>query len=302
MVGGSGSPRTDAQFDFGRARRRQALEQLAARLRRLPDDVNTMLPFEDVVAAYGYVSERDLGLQLIDLDTIVGSVGRGQDFDRSFRPLTSRVRPRWERIAAAHRRGEAMPAIDVYRIGGLHFVRDGHHRVSVARQLGLDKIEAHVIEVITRVDAGDSVRLAQLPLFSHKRLFEERVPLPEEDRVAIKLTDEWRYAALAEGVEAWGFRAMQERQTWMSRAEVARAWFEDEYQPVVALLRDADLVGSGTETEAYIRIATLRYLLLQTHRWDDEVVERLRAELAKPRPAVDDTLVHRLRSELRSQS
>lgn len=300
MLGSSGSPRTDAQFDFVRARRRQALERLAVRLRRLPDDVNTMLPFEEVVAAYGYVSERDLGLAVIALDTIVGSVGRGQDFDRNFRPRSARVRPRWERIAAAHRRGEAMPPIDVYRIGALHFVRDGHHRVSVARELGLDTIEAHVVEVITRISAGDSLRLAELPLLGHQRLFEERVPLPEADRACIKLSDEWRYAALAEGVEAWGFRAMQERQTWMSRTEVARAWFAEEYRPAVALLREADLVGSGTETEAYMRMVTLRYLLLQIHRWDDEVVERLRDELAKPRPAVDDTLVHQLRRELRS--
>ena len=157
-----------------------------------------------------------------------------------------------------------------------------------------------MIEVITKIPASDSLHLAQLPLLSHKRLFEERVPLPEEDRVAIKLSDEWRYAALAEGVEAWGFRAMQERQIWMSRVEVARAWFDDEFKPVVALLREADLIGSATEAEAYIRIVTLRYLLLQTHHWDDEVVERLRAELAKPRPAVDDTLVHQLRRELRT--
>ncbi len=300
MLGGSGSPRTDAQFDFVHARRRQALERLSARLRRLPDDVNMMLPFEEVVAAYGYVSERDLGLQVIDLDTIVGSVGRGQDFDRHFRPRTTRVRPRWERIAAAHRRGEAMPPIDVYRVGELHFVRDGHHRVSVARELDLETIEAHVVEVVTRVSASDVVRAGQLPLVNHRRLFEERVPLPQADRACIALSDEWRYAALAEGVEAWGFRAMQERRIWMSRTEVAAAWFEDEYRPVVALLREAELIGPGTETEAYIRIVTLRYLLLATHEWDDEVVERLRQELAKPRPAVDDTLVHRLRRELRS--
>ena len=258
-----------------------------------------MLAFEDVVAAYGYLSERDLGLHVIALDTIVGSVGRGQDFDRQFRPRSARVRPRWERIAAAQRRGEAMPPIDVYRVGELHFVRDGHHRVSVARELGLETIDAHVVEVLTRVSASEVVRAGQLPLVNHQRLFEERVPLPEADRARIALNDEWRYAALAEGVEAWGFRAMQQRSTWMSRTEVAAAWFEDEYRPVVALLRDADLIGPGTETEAYIRIVTLRYLLLATHEWDDEVVERLREELSKPRPAVDDTLVHRLRRELR---
>ncbi|MFL5868674.1 MAG: hypothetical protein ACJ766_16355, partial [Thermoleophilaceae bacterium] len=78
----------------------------------------------------------------------------------------------------------------------------------------------------------------------------------------------------------------------------ASAWFEDEYEPVVEMLREADLIGRGTETEAYMRVATLRYLLLRTHEWDDEVIERLRGELDKP-SWDEDTLVRRLRKELR---
>ena len=99
--------------------------------------MNVILPFEEVVAALGRRGERRLGLQAIALDSIVGTVDRGREFDRSFRPTIGRVRTRWERIATAQRRGEAMPPIDVYRIGELHFVKDGHHRVSVARALGL---------------------------------------------------------------------------------------------------------------------------------------------------------------------
>ena len=84
----------------------------------------------------------------------------------------------------------------------------------------------------------------------------------------------------------------------MTREQVAGTWFREEYEPVVAMLREADLIGRGTETEAYMRVATLRYLLLRTHQWDDEVIQRLRGELAHP--AVDeDTLVRRLRKELR---
>ena len=73
-----------------------------------------------------------LGLQMIELDTVVGTVDSRRDFDRRFRPTSTRVRERWERLALAQRRGEAVPPIDVYRVGDLHFVRDGHHRVSIA--------------------------------------------------------------------------------------------------------------------------------------------------------------------------
>src|ERR671915_6797 len=147
----TGLPQADAQFDFGRARRRRALARISARLRMEPSDVNVILPFEEVVAALGRRGERRLGLQTIELDSIVGTVDRGREFDRRFRPTSGRVRSRWERIATAQRRGQAMPPIDVYRIGDWHFVKDGHHRVSVARALGHDTIDAHVTEVQTAV-------------------------------------------------------------------------------------------------------------------------------------------------------
>ena len=241
--------------------------------------MNLILPFEEVVEALGRRGERSLGLQTIPLDSIVGTVDRGREFDRSFRPTSSTVRPRWERIAAAQRRGEAMPPIDVYRIGDLHFVKDGHHRVSVARALGNDVIDAYVTEVQTAVEPGGEVRPASLPLRSHERVFYDRVPLPPEARRRIKLSHpEWQYAALAEGVEAWGFRVIQGRGELMSREDVAKAWFRDEYLPVVQMLREAELIGHESETEAYMRVASERYLLLRTHVWDDAVIERLRRE------------------------
>jgi hypothetical protein len=145
----TGSPPLDAQTDFSRARRRRALGRLAARLRRKPADFDSILPFEDVVRELGHRGERRLGLQTIPLDSIVGSIDRTRDFDRSFRPTSRRTRGRWERMATAARRGEAFPPIDVYRIGDLHFVKDGHHRVSIARAQGLPDIDAYVTEVLT---------------------------------------------------------------------------------------------------------------------------------------------------------
>jgi hypothetical protein len=294
----TGLPSADAQYDFSRARRQRALARMSARLRRA-DDVNQILPFEEVVQALGRIGERRLGEQLIPLDSIVGTVDRSREFDRAFRPTSPRVRERWQRINLAQRKGQAMPPIDVYRIGELHFVKDGHHRVSVARAFGHRDISAYVTEVLTQLGADREIRLRDLPLKSHQRLFYERVPLPPEQRARIHLSDEWRYAALAEAVEAWGFRVSQARREWLSRAEVAEAWFRDEYEPVVEMLREAQLIPKGvTDTEAYMKVAHLRYLILRTHEWDDAVIDAIRRDLESPGQE-DDTMVRRLRRELR---
>ncbi len=274
----TGFPSQDAQTDFSRARRRQLLARLATRLRG-QDDLNLILPFEEVAEALGHRGERSLGLQTIPLDSIAGTVDRSREFDRSFRPTSRRVRRRWQGIAEAQRRGESMPPISVYRIGDMHFVKDGHHRVSVARAMGRKEIDAYVTEVVTEVDPSGGLRLADLPLKSHQRVFFERVPLEPGARERIQLSDPWDYATLAEGVEAWGFRAIQRRGEFMTREQVAEAWFHEDYEPIVATLREAGLLEDGSETEAYIRVVSERYRLLRTHDWDEGVLERVAREL-----------------------
>ncbi|MDQ6914447.1 MAG: chromosome partitioning protein ParB [Actinomycetota bacterium] len=277
----TGFPNADAQDDFQRARRARLLAELGRRLRRLPDDVDVALPFEEVVAALGLAGERRLGLQTVELGTVVGTVDRGREFDRHFRPTSSKGRRRWESIANAQRRGDALPPVSLYRIGELHFVRDGHHRVSVARALGERTIQGYVTEVLTRTPVGREVRLSDLAFKGLERLFYDRVPLPPDARPRIQLRDAWDYAVLAEAVEAWGFRAIQARREPLDRPTVARDWFEHEYVPVVEMLKEADLIGRRSETEAYMRVAAERYRLLRTHEWNDEVVDRLRRELSR---------------------
>ncbi len=287
----TGMPDVDAQHDFMRARRRAALARLGARLRGEPDDVRVILPYTEFVQALGFVSERSVGLKVVPLDAIVGTVDRSRDFDRNFRPTSASVRSRWEHIAAAARRGEELAPVDLLRIGEIHFVRDGHHRVSVARALGWLDINAYVTEVITRVGAERTITLADLPLKSHERVFFERVPLPDHAREEIDLSDPWDYAKLAEGVEAWGFRTTQERGAPINRRETAFQWLEHEYRPVVEMLREADLIGDQTETEAYMRVSAERYRLLRTHRWDDDVLARVSASSTgrgrRHRPSTD---------------
>jgi len=273
----TGYPHADAENDFLRQRRRQVLSRLALRMRGAPDDVSDVLPFDEVVSALGYAGERPLGLQMITLDSIVGSVDKAADFDRWFRPRSRVSRERWERLDRIQRQGEALPPIDVYRIGELHFVKDGHHRVSVAHALRLRTIDAYVVEVLTQVDATGIAYRADLIAKDLRRVFLDRVPLPGPALSTILVTTPWSYAVLSETVEAWGFRLMQQEDRFLDRATVARRWYAEEFQPVVRMLHAADLVGERTDAEAYLELACRRYQLMRTHRWDDEVVERLRA-------------------------
>jgi hypothetical protein len=274
----TGFPSADAQDDFQRARRRAVMARLARRVGRGPGDIDVILPFDEVVAALGRVEERYAGLQTIPLDSVMGTVDRTKGFDRQFRPTSAHVRARWERIANAVRRGEAMPPISVYRIGDVHFVRDGHHRVSVARALGRTHIDAYVVEVVTRVGADRDLTVGDLPHKTHARMFYERVPLPARARDRVKVSDSWDYGVLAEAVEAWAFRAMQDRAEFWDRPAAAKRWYEEEYEPVVEMLREAEMLGEGTEADAYLRMAALRYRLLFTHEWSETVLERLREE------------------------
>jgi hypothetical protein len=272
----TGFPRADVENDFLRARRRQVLSRLAQRLRRGPDDVNLILPFDEVITALGVRGERSLGLQSIPLDSIVGTVDSRRDFDRRFRPTSGRIRERWERLALAQRMGEPVPPIDVFRVGDLHFVKDGHHRVSVAMATGQKTIDAYVIEVITVVPAKGIRRRGDLLVKDHERMFRSRVPLPAQAYARLTVSDPWSYAELAEAIEAWGFRCMQNEHRFLDREAVARRWYAEECAPVVRLLRDADLLGGGTETDAYLRVARERYRLMRTHDWSEEVIRRLR--------------------------
>ena len=180
----TGFPLTDAQFDFARARRRRALARLANRLRGQPGAKVAILPFEEVVEALGRRGERRLGLQSIQLDSIVGTVDRGREFDRGFRPTSPRPRGRFERIATAKRRGESMPPIRVYRVANAHFRVTSDQRIESdeLRELAEDSGVGEVPgggeegEIIARLSAESQVKKGEeAELFidgSHIQLFD----------------------------------------------------------------------------------------------------------------------------------
>jgi hypothetical protein len=133
--------------EFSRARQRAFFEQWLNFVKGQPKD---LLAFEEIKQNLRLHNAAYKGLQEIELDKIVGSVGRYRDFTRTFLPKEDMDEQRWRRVdAIAHQQG--FPPIEVYKVGDVYFVRDGNHRLSVARMHGAQTIEAYVTEYKTPV-------------------------------------------------------------------------------------------------------------------------------------------------------
>src|SRR5215218_6428386 len=139
--------------DFIRARRRARLRAAVARIRR-EHTSNRLLSFDDVRRELFANNRLYRGTKDVEVDEIVGSVGRWRDFDRSFLPARASVGERWKRIDRVFQRGEELPPVELYEIGEAYFVVDGHHRVSVARYHEVPTVEAAVAEFHPKLPAA----------------------------------------------------------------------------------------------------------------------------------------------------
>jgi hypothetical protein len=132
--------------DYLRARRRAKVRALGRALRH---QESRLYSLHEVDGRLTMTAERYVGIMQVPVRRIVGSVARYHDFDRDFNPLRDNIRTRWERVAEAHLLGITLPPVELLKVGDSYLVRDGNHRVSVARHYGLDSIDADVIEYVT---------------------------------------------------------------------------------------------------------------------------------------------------------
>ena len=135
--------------DFTRARRRACLRALLARIRR-EHTSNRLLSFDDLRRELAANNRRPRGTRVVEVDEIVGSVGRWGDFDRSFLPARASVGHKWKRIDRAFHRAEDLPPVELYELGDAYFVVDGHQRGSVARYHDVPTVEASEAEFYPR--------------------------------------------------------------------------------------------------------------------------------------------------------
>jgi hypothetical protein len=145
----------EPQIEYVQARRRARTAALTAALTRRPKRLYSLSDFENdfLIEGSGY-----RGATQVPVRNIVGSVNRYRDFDPDFNPLRNDDRERWSRVAEAHMTDTPLPPVDLLKIGDVYVVRDGNHRVSVARHFGVEYIDAVVTEYLTPSDTSICLR------------------------------------------------------------------------------------------------------------------------------------------------
>jgi nucleotide-binding universal stress UspA family protein len=263
-----------AILDFRRARRLAQRERLLARLAGRSAE---LLPYDEVRRMLKGKVSRDVGLREIPLDAIVGSVGRYSDFTRSFLPLQDTSQERWARVETKVTDLTGLPAITVYQIGDAYFVRDGNHRVSVARQLGASHIEAYVTEIETKVPLSPDVQPDDLILKAEYTDFLELTGLDEiRPEANLSVTAPGQYSRLVEHIEIHRYFMGLDQQREIPFEEAVGHWYDQVYLPSVQVIRDLEVLQDfpeRTEADLYLWLSAHRAALEDALGWDIEPEE-----------------------------
>ena len=227
--------------DFHRLRSRAALDRFWAGIRGESLD---LLPYDEVSAKLRAVSQTNLGLQQVPLKNIIGSVNRTTDFDRNFKPLSDEDSSRWANVKTAMTSPftPGVPPVSLYKIGEAFFVLDGNHRISIAKEMGLDSIEAYVTEVKTKVSLSSSFTLEELV---EKAALADFLEDTHVDRIlpgidlSLKRID--KYPLLREHLNVHQYFMGIDQNREVSFEEAVLHWYDNIYTPVVRIIEDSGL-------------------------------------------------------------
>lgn len=267
----------NALEDFRRARSKAALQHFWANITGKSLD---LLPFDEISAKLHATAKSERGLQEISVDAIVGSVGRYYDFDKNFLPLQDNDSDRWARVKTAMTSAAStgVPPIRVYRIGEAYFVLDGNHRVSIAKQMGFESIEAYVTEIKTKVPISPDISPEELILKEEYVDFLEQTKidyiLPGVD---LTLTFPGQYELLKEHISVHQYYMGIDQNREIPYEEAVKHWYEAIYLPVVNVIRELGILHEfpdKTETDFYL------WILDHQSRLEDELGWQIRTEAA----------------------
>jgi hypothetical protein len=238
-----------------RARMWSFANRLLGVIRRRPTG---LLPLEALRARIYIRGQRDLGSQTVLLDDIVGSEGRAIDFDRYFMPRSTHVKTRWTRIVSAYLNAVTLPPVELIKVGAVYFVRDGNHRISVARQQGQREIDAHVIELRTDVHLRPDLDLRELSRIEEQSDFWEWTNLgASRSCVPIEVSTPGGYLVLIAHINRHRANLSAERGVEVDRAEAIVHWFDNVYWPIVSTIachRARRSFGRATDADLYIQV------------------------------------------------
>lgn len=249
----------EAVSDFRRARRRADLRSV---LSLLSGQTRELLPYDEVRRRLHGVESAGPQREDVPLDAIVGSVDRYQDFSRDFLPRLDADKDRWVRVKMAMTGLQGVPPVELYRIGEAYFVKDGNHRVSVARQLGASTIEALVTPVSARVPLSPDDAPNDLIVKSEYSDFLERTGLDElRPDAELTVTAPGQYEKLLEHIRVHRYFMGIDEDRPVPFPEAVAHWYDAVYLPVVEAIRAHGLLqGFEGRTEADL------YLFLSEHR------------------------------------
>lgn len=276
------SIRQEADDAFSQARRRVFFQRIWGFLTGHQQGEG-LLSFSDVRHKLKIRGQRYLGVQMIAIDKIAGSTGRYSEFNRAFLPTQEFIRERWKGVyQAAHETG--FPPIDVYQIGDVYFVRDGHHRVSVLKELGATEVEATVTRLDSPIPLSPDVGGEELDRKEEYASFLRETGLDEQiEAPAIEFTLPGQYQKLLEHIAVHrhylGLAEMRE----IPYAEAVARWYNEVYAPAVQLIREEEILAEfpeRTEADLYLWIIEHRYYLNQ--RYGQEVpLQQAAAEFSR---------------------
>jgi hypothetical protein len=255
--------RAGEDFDAARFRgfRRAVRDALTGRASRL-------VALDTVLEAAGAEGRSFGGVQEIPVDKIVGSAAspaKAGDFLPGFLPASRRMRDRWTRVYTAMVEGGELPPIDVYRVGDGYYVIDGHHRVSVARSLGRDMINARVIDVKTRAPLGLNVDPEELLKAAEYAQFLESTQLHRtRPEARIECSRLGRYDEIFKHILGHQYFLGLELHHAVSLPEAAAGWYDTVYLPIAKAIRRHKVLAQipgWTEADVYVEI-TRRWLAL----------------------------------------
>jgi hypothetical protein len=249
-----------ASDDFERARRKAFLNDLRAALGGRP---NWLMAFEEVQRSLPIKGQSYKGMQEVPVSSIVGSVDRYHDFDRAFLPTQTKTRPRWESIDRATLTDVVLPPVQLYKVGDVYFVKDGNHRVSVAKEKGASYMDAEVIELVTTVPLTPDTNPGDLILMGEYAYFLEKTNLDKlREGVNIKFTSLGRYDVLLEHISAHRWYMGIEQNRPIEWQEAVLDWYDNVYLPVVKVIEENRIL-----VEFPGRTAADLYLWIMDHRW-----------------------------------
>ncbi len=237
----------------------------SARLHAFWDDVLALvrgkpaelLSFEDIRTRLRLREENYRGLHEVSLDQIAGSVGRYREFTSKFLPKKNKMQERWSRVYAQASGMTGLPAIELYKVGDVYFVRDGNHRVSVARQLGSKTIQAHVTELPTSISLKPGMSEEELSNVTAYAEFLDitRLPHMRPHHQSMMLSEPSRYDDLLGHINL--HRSVMESSEGhpVTIEEAAADWYDNVYRPAVTLIRKYDMLkymAKRTEGDLYL--------------------------------------------------